>query len=116
MQALIGQRSAVLAVRCAQQEELAIDRIAECVAAHFRESSDRIEKEFFAFVRVLQAPVLAAIGCFVDTGLLTLTAGHHIGRCGVESYDAAKVERVSTGQLQAGPRLTLVNRTQNYSF
>ncbi len=99
-----------------QEKEFAINWITQSKTVRFRETSDRVKKEFLAFVRVLEVPVLAAIGCFVDTRLLTRTAGHHIGRFLAERYDAAKIEHVSIGQLQACPRLTLVNRTQNYSI
>ena len=79
----------------------------------FREAGDGVEKEFLAFVRVLQSPGFAAVGCFVDARFFAFAAGHDVGSGSVERHDAAKVERVAASHVQAFPRRTFVDRFQN---
>ena len=81
----------------------------------FREAGDGVEKEFLAFVRVLQSPGFAAVGRFVDARFFAFAAGHDVGSGSVERHDAAKVERVAASHVQALPRRTPVDRFQNHA-
>src|SRR5437879_8708435 len=95
----------MLAVGCVQQEKFAVDGIAEREAVRFREASDRVEKKLLALIRILKFPRLAAVGCLVDARLFAFAAGHQIGNLLGERHDPAKVERVTSINGQALPRL-----------
>jgi len=60
-----------------------------------REAGDRVEEELLAFVGVLKVPGFTAVSCFVDAGFFTFAAGHRVSGGGVESDDAAEIERVA---------------------
>src|SRR5216684_4164842 len=112
----VGERIPVFAVGCAQQEKFAIEGIAQRGAVRFGEASDRDEKEFLAFVRILQSPSCAAVDSFIDARLFAFAAGHHVGNLLAKRHDPAKVERIAASHVQALPRLAFVDGFQNHAL
>src|SRR5438876_6731406 len=98
-----------------QQEKFAVDGIAEREAVRFREASDRVEKKLLALIRILKFPRFAAVGRLVDARLFAFATGHQIGSLLGERHDPAKVERVTSTNAQALPRLAYVDGFQNHA-
>src|SRR6266704_769896 len=102
------KRCPVFAVPRFEQKKLAVDGITEGKALFFGNTSDGVEKELLAIVRVLQFPGFAAVGGFVDAGFFAFAAGHDVSSLLAEGNDAAKVERSAALDMEARPRFTLI--------
>src|SRR6266705_1237549 len=90
------KRCPVFAVPRFEQKKLAVDGITEGKALFFGNTSDGVEKELLAIVRVLQFPGFA------------FAAGHDVSSLLAEGNDAAKVERSAALDMEARPRFTLI--------
>ena len=66
-----------------------------------------IEKSFGICIGELELPVAASVGGAIDAGLVAGTGGHEEGFVGGESDDAAKVERIGTGDMVRDPDVAI---------
>src|SRR5260370_33380306 len=96
------ERIPMLAVLGAEEQEFAVDSIAERDAFLFRYALQCVEKKLLPLVCVLQVPGIAAVGCFVNARLFAFLAAHQVGNLRVQRRNSAKAER-----LPAGPAPTL---------
>src|SRR5215472_15651526 len=106
----------MLAVGGPEQEELAVDRIAQRKAVFFGTAGDGVEEKFLAIVRELQLPGFAAVGGLVDSGFCTFSAREDIGNGGMEGHDATEVELVAFWDVKVMPGLTSIKRPHNYAI
>ena len=103
----------MLAVGCREQEELAVDRIAQGQALFLGTAGDGVEEKFLAIVREFELPGFAAVAGLVDSGFHTFSARDDIGKGGAESHDPAEVERVSPGNAKTTPGPAFIARSHN---
>src|ERR1700729_3522987 len=65
-------------------------------------ADDSVPEAFFVGVGEEEVPGLAAVGGFVEAGLVAGAGGHDDGCVGVEGLDAAEVEFFGSGRDGAG--------------
>src|SRR5215472_5240788 len=106
----------MLAVGGLEQEELAVDRIAQGEALFLGTAGDGVEEKFLAIVREFELPGFAGIGGLVDSGFHTFSARNDIGNRGAECHDPAEIERVSPWNVKTMPGLTFIERSHNYAL
>src|SRR5258708_7450838 len=75
------------------------DGIAENYAMGSVPEDHGVEKSLFIRVGELELPVAAGVGGVIDAGLVAGSGGHEESFFGGESDDAAKVERIGTGDV-----------------
>src|SRR5579863_4211912 len=74
----------MLSIFGSHYKKLTVYRIAKSETVHLVTASNGIKKKCFSWIGVLLSPGLAAIRSFVDTGIVSFAAGHHVRNVFVE--------------------------------
>ncbi len=106
----------MVAVVGAQDEEFAVNGIAERDTVSARGAGEGVEKKAGALVGVLQLPGFASVDGFVDAGFGAVADGEDVGNVGVERFDIAEVEIGGAGDGELRPCCAAVDGAKNHAF